>query len=337
MLDLKSEIINDIEINLLKSFEVDKVKDIISILNIELHDFDVEKIKYEVVDSVLQKNEKIIKKFLVCKKIEGLRDNSLKLYTTVIKKFLKLVPKDLTSITADDIRYCLALLMQDNKTNDVTLDSYRRILKTFFNWMNEEEIINKNPILKIKKIKATQTEKEAFTDLEIEMLRGACKTQLEKALFEVLISSGARRMEIAMALRKNYYPDKNEVLILGKGQKERKIYLSARAIYELNKYLASRKDNLPFLFAPIRIKTCTSNKNTYSTIEKSLKNISKRAGVNEVYAHKFRRTAATLALKRGMPIEQVQQLLGHAKIQTTLIYTKIDQTECKNNFKKIMS
>jgi len=339
MSDLKGEVLKEIELSLSGKFSREKLKDIISIINIGFNDFELKKIKYEVVNNYIQNNEQILKKFMISKKIEGLSDKSLLYYSLTIRKFLEIVSKDLTKVKTDDVRFYLAVEIQKGKNSDVSIDSKRRVLNSFYTWTTEEDITPANPVLRIKKFKITKTEKEPFSDLEIEKLRDSCKTQLEKVIFEILLSTGARRLELATALKCNYSSKNQELLILGKGKKERKVFLSTKAIYELDKYLATRTDDLPFLIAPIRLKSCKSIKEpiNYSTINLILKKLAERAGVNDVHAHRFRRTAATIALKRGMPIEQVQRLLGHNQIDTTLIYAKIDQEDFKNNYKKIMS
>lgn len=336
--DYKSDVLKNIQLELSTKFIDKDVKTIMSILTINLNDFDLMSKKYEVIEYAGEKNEGIIKKIVVCKKLEGLTDTSLKYYGLVLKKFIKTVTKDLTIVNTDDVRYFLAVEMQRGKNSDISLDSMRRVLNSFYGWMVQEEIIGKNPVLKIKKMKITKTVKEPFSSIDIEKMRNACDTQREKAIFEVLLSSGARRAELATASRDNFSAEKGEILIMGKGKKERKLLLSTKAIYELNKYLEERTDDFPCLFLPERIiknkKDCFIS---YTSLDKAVKKIGKKAGVENVHLHRFRRTAATIALKRGMPIEQVQRLLGHNQIDTTLIYAKIDQEDFKNNYRKIMS
>lgn len=330
--DFKSDILRNIECYLMNHSHKDKEK-IMSTLVIAFRDYKFIPKKYEIVEYVAEKNKRIIQKFFICKRIEGLSDKTLNYYSTILKYFMRIIDKDLTTVTTDDIRYYLALLMKDGKNNNTSVDNNRRVLNSFFSWVLEEEMIEKNPVLKIKKIKTPKLVKEPFSILDIEKMRNVCETPLEKALFEVLISSGARRTEIATALKKDYSSSSGEILVIGKGKKQRKLFLSTKAILELDKYLATRTDDSSYLFTQNR-----SCKNPVSTtfLANTIKKIGEKADVKDVHLHRFRRTMATLALKKGIPIEQVQKILGHTQLETTLIYAKIDQENLKNNFKKFM-
>lgn len=329
----KEELVRKVKENLL-NYSLEEREYIISNLIIALKNYEVNSKKYEIVEFAAEKNKKIIQKFYVSKKIEGLSERTLKTYLYEINYFNKYLPKDLTTITTDDIRYYLAIIVKDGKNSNVSLDNKRRILNTFFQWLLEEDFIQKNPVIKIKKVKSEKLVKSPFSDLEIEKLRSVCNTEFEKALFEVLISSGARRLEIQTALRNNYCSDKGEILILGKGKKERKLFISTKAVVELNNYLATRKDDNPYLFVSSKIKLKEPLSET--TLAKTVKKLGERAGINGVHLHRFRRTLATSILKKGMPIEQVQKLLGHSELETTLVYAKVNDEDLKNNFRKLM-
>ncbi len=262
-------------------------------------------------------------------------------------------------VTTDDIVAWLARLEFVEHVGPRGRDNYRRVLSSFFTWLHDEAIIPKNPMKAVPNIKIPATKKNALTDLEVEKLRQSCKSTREKFIFEALLSTGCRRDELIQIQRNEI--DGNKVLVHGKGSKDRYVYLNAKAQLALEAYLAERKDSNPFLF-PATIwtgkkiseiaKTNNHNKggsyyswqhpedllpnghNYGDLISDEVKKVAKRAGVEHVHPHKFRRTFATNALKHGMPIEQVQQLLGHCDINTTQIYLDMDEADLKRAHEK---
>ena len=269
------------------------------------------------------------------------------------KRELSEIGKTVDDITTEDIRYYMAIRLQRDKVSKTTIGNEIRNLGSFFGWLYAEEIIKKNPMAKIDRIKQEKTKKEALTDMEIEMLRAAADGKREKLVIELLLSTGCRVGEVVQILISDIEGDR--VLVHGKGQKDRYVYLNARAQLALGKYLAARSDKNPYLFpkggSVIEMKHNGIKKHELkdwwknpenikeghagiSTIEITTRKIAKRAGVEQANPHKFRRTCATMALRRGMPLEQVSKMLGHEEISTTQIYLDLTEDELALAHKK---
>lgn len=265
---------------------------------------------------------------------------------------LNKINKTVDEITTDDIRYYLAVREQRDKISKTTLDTELRYLKTFFNFLQSEEIINKNPAMKISKIKGQKIKKEAFTEIEVEKLREGCRNNRERAIIEILLSTGCRVTELVNI--KKVEINENAILVHGKGEKDRICYLNAKAVVALESYLKERKDENPYLFPGGLVKMVreashpdelskwyTDEKFVHKTkqvdiasIEALVRNLGERTGVKKVYPHKFRRTCATFALRRGMAIEQVSKMLGHEQISTTQIYLDLNERELEAAHRK---
>lgn len=282
-----------------------------------------------------------MKKFIVCKKIKGCTDRTIHTYKDYITRILQKINKSVLDITVDDIRLYIATRV--GKVSVASIDNERRALCTFFSFLQDEGIVTMNPMRKIEKVKGKKKKKEAFTDMEIEKIRNACETNRERAIIEVLLSTGARVSEL-VNIKLSEIED-NKVILHGKGQKDRYVYLNAKAIFAMQKYLEEREDDNEYLFAGgigfgvskdmlklkkdfYKHKECLSNGHLgLNSVEHIVRRLKKKAGVQEAYPHKFRRTFATNALKNGMSIEKVSKLLGHESIETTQIYLDINEKD----------
>lgn len=298
-------------------------------------------------------NEMLIKKFLVAKQVKGCTTRTIQFYKVCIVKALEQIGKNANDVTAEDIRYYMAIRLRRDGVSKTTVGNEIRSLGSFFQWLQVEEIIEKNPMLKVDRIKKEKTKKEALTEMEIERLRVAAEGEREKAIIEFLLSTGCRVSELVQILLVEI--EKDRVLIHGKGQKERYVYLNAKAKLALEIYMNERKDSNPYLFPkrkPIVQGTYAGierkeQKNWWKypeyidkghmdkgSVEEITRKIAKRAGVERANPHKFRRTCATMALRRGMPIEQVSKMLGHESIETTQIYLDLTEDELEQAHKK---
>lgn len=263
-----------------------------------------------------------IKSFLVSKSMKGLAKSSLTHYRRILENFTLNMHKDIKAITANDIRL---YLWQYEKTRNIgksALDDKRRVLNSFFTWLVRENIIDKNPMLQIDPIKFERSLREPLSKLELEQMRSVCETPREKALLEMLYSTGCRVSELIALNRQDIDYSNNRVKVLGKGNKERYCFLNAKAQLSIKKYLFSRADDSEALFV--------AGKRPYNrlgkgTIEKEIKSIGKRAGINrDVFPHLLRHTFATHMLEHEAELSEVQAMLGHESPQTTMIYAKIN-------------
>lgn len=250
MEDIKNSIINQItfEINRNNNFSIDDIERIKNTIIIQLKDYDIVSKKYEIVVSD-RTNAELWKKFFLTKKAENLSDKSLLYYKNSLELFSLFIKKDFLKVTTDDIRLYLAVEREKNQQKAVSIDNIRRILNSFFSFLNEEEYISNNPVKKIKKVKGQKTEKTAFTQLELEKLRMACENSLEKAIMEVLISSAIRATELANIKIRDIDFEKNEIKIIRKGNKEGVAFMSTIAALAIKKYISERGNyNTPYLW-----------------------------------------------------------------------------------------
>ena len=270
--------------------------------------------------------------FFVSKKIEGLSEKTLVYYRMEINAFLQFCIKPLQSVTTDDLRYFLAT--RGNISN-VTLDNKRRILNSFFSWLHCEEYITKNPMARLKVIRQEKRVKKPFSEHEIECLRDACDNIRETAILDLLLSTGMRVGELHLLNRSSVDFARGELTVFGKGAKERVCYLNPKASKHLADYLASRTDKDDALIVPAN--NGGNRRLGITGLEKVVRDIGVRAGVKDVHPHRFRRTAATIAINRGMPVEQVQQMLGHEQIATTMRYAIVALENVKVAHAKYLS
>ena len=278
-------------------------------------------------------NEKMLEMFLAAKKIEGCSKKSLDYYQSTITNMLIKVDKNFKHISTNDLRYYLSNYQSKSNVSKVTLDNLRRILSSFFSWLEEENFILKSPVRRIKKIKTAQTIKETYTDEVLETLRDYCHNDRDLAIIDLLASTGMRVGELVHLNREDIDFENRECVVFGKGEKERKVYFDARAKIHIIRYLESRTDDNNALFVSLlkphkRLKI--------SGVEIRLRELGRKLKLPRVHPHKFRRTLATKAIDKGMPIEQVQHLLGHTKIDTTLQYAIVNQNNVKISHRRYL-
>ena len=264
--------------------------------------------------------------FLAAKRIEGCSERSLKYYDSTIMAMLDELHKEVKQIDTDDIRSYLTEYQARKKSSKVTIDNIRRILSSFFSWLEDEDYILKSPVRRIHKVKTGTNIKETYSDEALELMRDSCTELRDLAMIDMLASTGMRVGEMVLLNREDINFNERECVVFGKGDKERIVYFDARTKIHLQNYLHSRTDNDPALFVSLQT---PHNRMSIGGIEVRLRQMGKRLGLSKVHPHKFRRTLATMAIDKGMPIEQLQQLLGHKRIDTTLQYAMVKQSNVK--------
>lgn len=289
---------------------------------------------YEVTecsDTKKQDMPDFVELFLSAKRIEGCSEKSLKYYKTTIETMLSELGKDVRQIVTDDVRSYLTRYQQKKGSSKVTIDNIRRILSSFFSWLEDEDYILKSPVRRIHKVKTGMTVKQTFTDEALEQMRDNCQELRDLAIIDLLASSGMRVGELVLLNRDDINFEERECVVCGKGDKERIVYFDARTKIHLQNYLNARSDDDPALFVSL---TVPHKRLQIGGVEIRLRNFGKRLGIEKIHPHKFRRTLATQAIDKGMPIEQLQQLLGHKRIDTTLQYAMVKQSNVKLAHKK---
>jgi site-specific recombinase XerD len=271
-------------------------------------------------------NLDLTEKFIEAKKIEGCSLKTLHYYETSIKQMLIYVNKKPEQITTDDLRKYLSNYHEVRNASHTTVDNLRRIYSSFFAWLEDEDYIIKSPVRRIHKVRTEKNIKETYTDENLEILRDSCSVTRDLAITDMLASTGMRIGEMVLLNRDDIDFNERECIVLGKGSKERVVYFDARTKIHLQNYLKSRVDDNPALFVSLRY---PHERLSISGIEVMLRKAGKALGINRVHPHKFRRTLATKAIDKGMPIEQLQQLLGHKRIDTTLQYAMVKQSNVK--------
>ena len=276
-------------------------------------------------------SDKLIEMFIAAKRIEGCSEKTLKYYRSTIDAMMISLQKNVKHILTEDLRTYLTEYQIKNRSGRVTIDNIRRILSSFFSWLEDEDYIIKSPVRRIHKVKAAICIKETYTDEELERMRDNCSEIRDLAIIDMLASTGMRIGEMVLLNRKDINFSERECIVFGKGDKERVVYFDARTKLHLQEYLNSRADNNAALFVSLR----TPHKRiTIGGIELRLREMGKRLNIVKVHPHKFRRTLATVAIDKGMPIEQLQRLLGHQRIDTTLQYAMVKQSNVKIAHKK---
>lgn len=284
---------------------------------------------YKVIECENEKDQSeqnLVDLFLAAKRIEGCSEKSLKYYQSTILALLNDLKKDVKHIVTDDIRTYLTEYQARKQSSKVTIDNIRRILSSFFSWLEDEDYILKSPVRRIHKVKTGTNIKETYTDEVLELMRDNCTELRDLAIIDMLASTGMRVGEMVLLNREDIDFNERECIVFGKGDKERIVYFDARTKIHLLNYLNSRDDDNPALFVSLQK---PHNRLQISGIEVRLREYGKCLGINKVHPHKFRRTLATMAIDKGMPIEQLQQLLGHRRIDTTLQYAMVKQSNVK--------
>ena len=271
-------------------------------------------------------NEQFLNHFLAAKRIEGCSEKSLTYYRATIECMATRIKKNVRELETDDLRTYLTEYQHEKNSSKVTVDNIRRILSSFFSWLEDENYILKSPVRRIHKVKAALTIKETYTDEALEKMRDSCEEARDLALIDMLASTGMRVGELVLLNRDDINFEERECVVFGKGSKERMVYFDARTKIHLLNYLQERTDDNPALFVTLR---SPHERIKIGGIESRLREIGKQLDIPKVHPHKFRRTLATMAIDKGMPIEQLQQLLGHKRIDTTLQYAMVKQSNVK--------
>ena len=275
-----------------------------------------------------------LRDFLAAKKLEGCSDRSIRYYAGVLGRFITEVNKSINEVSTDDVRGYLAEYPQFNGAGKVTVDNIRRVISSFFSWLESEDFIYKSPVRRIKKIRTSKVIKPVYSDEALEALRDVCSETRDLAIVDFLASTGIRVGELVKLDRQDIDFETRECVVHGKGDKERIAYFDARAKTHLQTYLNNRIDDNRALFVSL---SRPHRRLEISGVESRLRKLGEEAGLENVHPHKFRRTLATRAIDKGMPIEQVQALLGHSKIDTTLCYAMVDQDNVKRSHHKYIS
>lgn len=278
-----------------------------------------------------QANGELLQAFISAKKIEGCSDKTLCYYQSSIEALLRSEQKRIGELETNDIRSYLARYQEERGSSRVTIDNLRRIFSSFFAWLEDEDYIAKSPVRRIHKVRTESLVKEVINDEHMEVLRDTCHEIRDLAMIDLLASTGMRVGELVKMNREDIDFHERQCVVFGKGNKEREVYFNARTKIHLKRYLESRTDKNPALFVSLSL---PHNRLTIGGVETRLRQLGKQAGLNKVHPHKFRRTLATMAIDKGMPIEQVQRLLGHVKIDTTLHYAMVNQANVKMAHRK---
>lgn len=324
---MKNEVIKEIEQKMAKILNNEQKEKLKEVLLYTFYDIEVTKKK----DTLNEDTTDYAQLFISAKRIEGCSERTLNYYKSTIYNMIIDTNKKINCIETEDLRKYLAEYQSKNNCSKVTIDNVRRILSSFFAWLEDEDYIIKSPVRRIHKVKATQTVKETYTDEELEEMRDACSEIRDLAMIDFLSSTGVRVGELVKLDIADVNFQERACVVLGKGAKEREVYFDARTKIHLQNYLNTRTDNNPALFVSL---LKPFNRLKISGVEIRLRELGKETNIKRVHPHKFRRSMATRAIDKGMPIEQVQVLLGHRKVDTTLQYAMVNQNNVKNSHKK---
>lgn len=319
---MKQNLINDVVQGMLPYLNNGQIEKLQEVLHSALFNYQITQDKEHGENS----EQNLVEIFLSAKRIEGCSEKSLKYYKTTIETMLFQLQKDVKQIVTDDIRTYLTEYQNSKHSSRVTIDNIRRILSSFFSWLEDEDYILKSPVRRIRKVKTGTSVKETYSDEALELMRDSCTELRDLAMIDMFASTGMRVGEMVLLNREDINFNERECVVFGKGDKERIVYFDARTKIHLQNYLQSRKDNNPALFVSLQ---SPHNRMKIGGIEVRLRNLGNRLGLVKVHPHKFRRTLATVAIDKGMPIEQLQQLLGHRRIDTTLQYAMVKQSNVK--------
>lgn len=271
-------------------------------------------------------NQNFVKVFLAAKRVEGCSEKTVRYYDSTIRNVLDSIGKNVKAVTTDDLRMYLDEYQNRSGASKVTIDNIRRILSSFFSWLEDEDYIVKSPVRRIHKVKTCKTVKETYSDEALELMRDNSECKRDLAIIDMLASTGMRVGELVKLNITDVDFENRECVVLGKGNKQRKVYFDARTKIHLQNYLKSRTDTCEALFVSLQK---PHSRLLISGVEIRLRELGQKLEINKVHPHKFRRTLATMAIDKGMPIEQVQQLLGHQSVDTTLQYAMVNQNNVK--------
>ena len=279
-------------------------------------------------------NNEYLKMFIDAKRIEGCSMRTLSYYQVTVEHLLSQITCPIRKITTDQIRCYLANYQKRNNCSKVTVDNIRRNISSFFSWLEEEDYILKSPMRRIHKIKTKQAVKEIISDEIIERLRDNCKCLRDLAMIDLLYSTGIRVGELVGLNISDINFEERECVVYGKGDKERRVYFDAKAKLHLQNYIESRVDNNPALFVTL---DAPYDRIKISGVEIRIRELGRKLDIEKIHPHKFRRTMATRAIDKGMPIEQVQKILGHSQIDTTMKYAIVNQNNVKTSHRRYIA
>ena len=322
-------LINDIEQAMLGVLNNEQMSQLRKVLDYTFRDINVSSKNNEECSG----NSELIDIFLSAKRVEGCSDKSMHYYRSTLNNAIKKIGKNIRHITTDDLRSYLNDYQLTSGATKVTVDNIRRILSSFFSWLEDEDYIVKSPVRRIHKVKVGKTVKETYSDEALEQMRDHCEGIRDLALIDLLASTGMRVGELVKLNRNDIDFENRECIVTGKGDKQRRVYFDARTKIHLQRYLAGRIDDNPALFVSL---LAPYDRLQMSGVEIRLRRLGRELNIPKVHPHKFRRTLATMAIDKGMPIEQVQHLLGHQSLDTTLQYAMVNQTNVKMSHRKFI-
>ena len=325
---MKEQIIKEIMCMMMSVLDNEQSEKLLDTLEISLSGKEV----IEIADIGISRAETdYVGLFLTSKRIEGCSDKTISYYESTISKMHEYIGKKTPNITTDDLRGYLSYYQTERKASKVTIDNIRRILSSYYSWLEDEDFILKSPVRRIHKIKTTKVVKDTYSDEDLELMRDNCSCLRDLAIIDMLASTGMRVGELVKLNREDVNFNERECIVLGKGDKERLVYFDARTKLHLQNYLESRSDDYCGLFVTLNNPV---SRLTINAVEVRLRELGRELGLTKVHPHKFRRTLATTAIDKGMPIEQVQTLLGHQKIDTTMQYAMVKQQNVKISHRK---
>ena len=332
---MKTEVISNITKDMedsLTDYQLNKLKESL-IINFEGVEFIIktDELKHQ---EELDENKNMIDSFISSKQVEGCSGRTVKYYKEIIEKFVNNFDKGIKQISTNEIRNYLSNYKENSSCGSTTIDNIRRVLSSFFSWLEDEDYIIKSPVRRIHKIKTAVVVKEVLTDENLERLRDECENIRDLSLIELLISTGMRVGELVNLNINSLNFEDRSCIVLGKGNKEREVYFDAKTKLHLKEYISKRNDSNDALFVSMRE---PHQRLSISGIELIIRTLGINSNINKVHPHKFRRTLATMAIDKGMPVEQVQKLLGHVKIETTMHYALVNQSNVKISHRRYIA
>jgi len=329
---MKDKLITEIQANMAALLNAEQLEELRRVLTHKFRNFEITERKAPNSQENTGK-EGLPDVFIAAKRVEGCSEKSLKYYEATIRQMFTIIDKPVQETNTEDLRGYLADYQKEHNSSKVTIDNMRRIFSSFFGWLEDEDYIFKSPVRRIHKIKTEKTIKDTFSDEGLELLRDACEEIRDLAMIDLLASTGMRVGELVQLNSEGINFQERECVVIGKGGSERVVYFDARTKIHLLNYINSRNDNNPALFVSL---ATPHERLMIGGVETRLREIGKHADMQKVHPHKFRRTLATRAIDKGMPIEQVQRLLGHVKIDTTMHYAMVNQANVKNSHRKFI-
>lgn len=316
----------------LTDYQLNKLKESL-IINFEGVEFIIktDELKHQ---EELDENKNMIDSFISSKQVEGCSERTIKYYKEIIEKFVNSFDKSIKQISTNEIRNYLSNYKDISSCGSITIDNIRRVLSSFFSWLEDEDYIIKSPVRRIHKIKTAVVVKEVLTNENLERLRDECENIRDLSLIELLISTGMRVGELVNLNINSLNFEDRSCIVLGKGNKEREVYFDAKTKLHLKEYISKRNDSNDALFVSMRE---PHQRLSISGIELIIRTLGINSNINKVHPHKFRRTLATMAIDKGMPVEQVQKLLGHVKIETTMNYALVNQSNVKISHRRYIA